>query len=196
MAAAARFPYLWAHGVLLCGKCQTGLPPARASQERHLRQPPHLLKGSQLRTQLDLFATYELQLPCKVELPRPPCAAVPGLRCHAAFVCAICDVDSQSLSLTRSEPAIRAHVSKEHGQKPAKQAEGRSWRRCTVQTFFAEAQHVRYFVVTDADGAEGDAATATTALEPQEQDFFELADADAAKVADDIKTEGQQGARL
>ncbi|ELR03272.1 hypothetical protein GMDG_08894, partial [Pseudogymnoascus destructans 20631-21] len=176
MAATARFPYLRAHGVLLCAKCQTGLPPTRASQERHLRQPPHLLKGSQLRAQLDLFATYELRLPGEVELPHQPCAPIPGLRCHAAFVCAICDVDGQSLSLTRSEPAIRAHVSKEHGQKPARQAEGRSWRRCTVQTFFAETQHVRYFAVTDDGRAEGDAATAAIALEPQEQDFFELAE--------------------
>ena len=120
MAAVAGFPYLRAHGVLLCAKCQTGLPPTRASQERHLRQPPHLLRGAQLRAQLDLFATYELRLPGEVELPRLPYAAILGLWRHAAFVCAICDTDSQSLSLTRSEPAIRAHVSKEHGQKPTK----------------------------------------------------------------------------
>ena len=46
-------------------------------------------------------------------------------------------------------------------------------------------------MVTD-DEAEGDAATAAIALEPQEQAFFDLADADATMVADDIKTEANK----
>ena len=46
-------------------------------------------------------------------------------------------------------------------------------------------------MVTD-DAAEGDAAAAAIALEPQEQAFFDVADADASMVADDIKTEGNR----
>jgi hypothetical protein len=107
-------------------------------------------------------------------LPDSPCAAIEGLRCHPAFTCGLCD-DYQGL--TRSEPAIRAHVSKEHKQKPAQ------------QTFFAETQHIRYFVVVGegADQASGDGKA--TALEPREQDFFKLLDEDAAAAELDAKAE-------
>ena len=161
---AARFPYLAAYGVLLCRECETCLLPVRTSQERHLRKPPHNLKGPELRTLLDLFATHELRSPGQVASPKEPCAAIEGLRCHPAFACTLCD-DVQP-TLTRSEPAIRAHASKEHEQKPSQQSEGGAWRRCTVQTFFAKTEHVRYFVVTDDDKADGEAATAAITLEP------------------------------
>ena len=186
---AASFSYLATHGVLLCRDCGTCLMPGRASQEWHLRHPPHNLKGSELRTLLDLFATHELRSPGQIALPDQPCIAIEGLRRHPAFSCILCD-DAQP-TLTRSEPAIRAHVSREHGQKPSQQSEGSAWQRCMVQTFFAKTKHVQYFVVTD-DKAEGDAATAAIALEPQEQAFFDLADADATTVADDIKTEANK----
>jgi hypothetical protein len=136
------FSYLLANGALLCTDCQTCLPPARASQERHLRQPPHHIRGQQLQTLLDLFATYTLRRADQVALPRPRGAAIDGLRCHPAFTCCLCDS-----CLTRSRPAILAHVSKAHQQKPAKQVEGSSWQKCSVQSFFAEKQHIRYFVV-------------------------------------------------
>ena len=58
---AGVFRYLQAHGVVLCVECGTCLLPSLTSQERHLRQPPHHVKGPQLRALLDLFATYELR---------------------------------------------------------------------------------------------------------------------------------------
>ena len=88
---AARFPYVAAYGVLLCRECETCLLPVRTSQERHLRKPPHNLKGPELRALLDLFATHELKPPGQVALPDAPCTAIEGLRRHAAFACTLCD---------------------------------------------------------------------------------------------------------
>ncbi len=189
------FRYLQTRGILLCSECQTSLLPTRASQERHLRQPPHHLKGKQLHALLDLFVTYELQLPGQVALQDPPCTAINGLRRHSAFACCICGNDKeQQQSLTRSEPAIRAHVSKDHAQKPAQQIEGSSWRKCTVQTFFAETRHIRYFVVDEAvdqqQTSHGWAKTADDAsLESLEKEFFELVDVDVAAAENDAKVE-------
>jgi hypothetical protein len=124
---AATFAYLPAHGVLLCTTCHTCILPSHSSQERHLRQPPHCYKSPQLQALLDLFGTYKLQLPSDVAPPEPPGLAVQGLRRLPAFSCCLC-----SDYLTRSKHAVEVHVSREHGQKPAQQVEGVSWRACTV----------------------------------------------------------------
>jgi hypothetical protein len=42
-------------------------------------------------------------------------------------------------------------VSQAHQQKPGQQVEGSSWQRCKLQTFFAEKQHIRYFVIRGLD---------------------------------------------
>jgi superfamily II DNA or RNA helicase len=194
---AASFAYIQGSGVVLCADCQTCLLPTRSSQERHLRQPPHHLKGPQLRALLDLFATYQLLPPGQVALPGPRGAPVRGLRRYPAFTCSFCGNDDDDPSrLTRSRPAIEAHVSKKHRQKPAQQIEGSSWQRCTVQTFFAEKQHIRYFIVQEAEeqAAEQAAEQASddggaAALEPGEQDFFKRLDEDVAVAEQDAKAE-------
>ena len=112
---AASFPYIQAYGVMLCVECQTCLLPTRSSQDRHLRQPPHHCKGPQLQALLDLFTTYELQLPSQVVLPNSPCSAiVEGLRCYPAFTCYL-----YNSCLTRSKYTLEVYVSKEHRQKLA-----------------------------------------------------------------------------
>jgi hypothetical protein len=80
-------------------------------------------------------------------------------------------------------------VSKEHKQKPAQQAEGSSWRKCTVQTFFAKKQHIRYFVMDDAKGVTRASAANTESLDPGEAGFFKLLDKDVAIAEEDVKVE-------
>jgi hypothetical protein len=81
------------------------------------------------------------------------------------------------------------HVSKEHKQKPAQQVEGSSWRKCTVQTFFAEKQHIQYFVVDNAQGAAGALDASTKSLDSGEADFFKLLDEDTAVAEEDAHVE-------
>ena len=195
---AASFPYLQPYGVVLCVACQTCLLPSRSSQERHLRQPPHHYKGSQLQSLLDLFGTYKLKPPGEVVRPAPPrCRAIEGLRCYPAFTCCLCHD-----CVTRSEHALHVHISKEHGQKPAEQVEGHSWRRVTVQTFFAEKRHIRYFVVEQEGKSEDDEGKGsgerrhgyvhghghpTKCLDAGEAAFFRWLDGDAAVAEEDAK---------
>ena len=110
---AVNFSYIPAYSVVLCIKCQTCLLPTRSSQERYLRQPSYHYKGPQLQALLDLFATYELQLPSQVVLPNPPCSAIEGIRYSPAFT--YCLYNS---CLTRSKHVLEVHVSKEYKQKP------------------------------------------------------------------------------
>ena len=179
---AAHFPYIQAHGVVLCVKCQTCLLPTRSSQERHLRQPPHHYKGPQLQALLALFAAYELELPSRVVPPHSPCSAIKGLRCYPTFTCRLCNG-----CLTWSKHALEVHVSREHKQKPAQQVEGSSWRKCIVQTFFAEKQHIWYFVVDDDATGASDASTAS--LDSGEEDFFKQLSEDVAVAEADAKAE-------
>ncbi|KUJ17840.1 uncharacterized protein LY89DRAFT_747774 [Mollisia scopiformis] len=147
--------------------------------------PPHHRKGPQLQALLDLFATYELQLPSRVVLPNSPCsAAIDGLRCYSAFTCCLC-----TSCLTRSKHALEVHVSKAHQQKLAQQVEGSSWRECTIQTFFAEKQHIRYFVVDDAKEAAGASDASIKSLDSGEANFFKLVDEDVAIAEADAKAE-------
>ena len=184
---AASFPYIQAYGVMLCVECQTCLLPTRSSQERHLRQPPHYSKGPQLQALLNLFATYELRLPSQVVLLYSPCSAIEGLHYYSAFACCLCNS-----CLTRSGHALEVHVSKEHKQKLAQQVEGSSWRRCTVQTFFAEKQHIRYFTVDNTKGATsaaGARANGLDLLDSEDADFFKQLDKDVAVAEEDAKVE-------
>jgi len=180
----ASFPYIQAYSVVLCVECQTCLLPTHSNQERHLRQPPHHCEGPQLQALLDLFATYELPLPSQVVLPNPPCSAIEGLRCYPAFTCCLCNG-----CLTRSKHALEVQVSNKHKKKPAQQVEGSSWRKCTVQTFFAEKQHIRYFVVDDAKGAAGALDAGTKSLDSGEADFFKQLNEDTAIAEEDAKAE-------
>lgn len=137
---------------------------------------------------LDLFATYELQLPSRVVLPNSPCSAIEGLRCYLAFTYCLCNS-----CLTRSKYALEVHVSKAHQQKLARQAEGSSWRKCTVQTFFAEKQYIRYFIVAgegegEERGLEGGEAKAEQGLSVEEQEFFRQQDADVEQAGQDATT--------
>jgi hypothetical protein len=92
---------------------------------------------------------------------------------------------------------LEVHVSKEHQQRPAQQAEGSSWRKCTVQTFFAEKQHIRYFVVaTEGEspekelGGEGRGNRAEQSLSAEEREFFRQQDADAKQAGQDAIAAG------
>ncbi|KUJ13131.1 uncharacterized protein LY89DRAFT_673228 [Mollisia scopiformis] len=63
------------------------------------------------------------------------------------------------------------------------------WRKCKLQTFFAEKQHIRYFVVDDAKEAAGASDASTKSLDSGEADFFKLVDEDVAVAEADAKAE-------
>ncbi|KAF4624950.1 hypothetical protein G7Y89_g13221 [Cudoniella acicularis] len=56
-------------------------------------------------------------------------------------------------------------------------------------TFFAEKQHIRYFVVGDAKGTSGALDAGTKSLDSGEADFFRQLDEDADIVEEDAKAE-------
>ncbi len=73
------FEYLPAWRVLVCRACGFCLRPGRDVWTRHLRQPPHGLKGALLRAQVELFESYDLRTP-EQELVPLPAREIPGLR--------------------------------------------------------------------------------------------------------------------
>jgi hypothetical protein len=77
-------------------------------------------------------------------------------------------------------------VSQAHQQKPGQQVEGSSWQRCKLQTFFAEKQHIRYFVIGEraADEEEG-GGEEEESLDPAERAFFQRQDADVKRAGQD-----------
>ncbi|KAN0113360.1 hypothetical protein V8E51_006311, partial [Hyaloscypha variabilis] len=168
------FEYLPAWRVLVCRECGFCLRPGKGVWIRHLRQPPHCLKGTLLRAQVELLESYDLCAP-EDQPQQPPCQAVPGLRLFDGFQCLAC-----SAGLTQHLPAIERHISKAHHQKPAQQVEGSSWQKCKLQSFFAEKQYIRYFVVGDAKEAVGALDAGTKHLDSGEADFFGQLGEDAA----------------
>ncbi|KUJ19611.1 uncharacterized protein LY89DRAFT_780523 [Mollisia scopiformis] len=71
-------------------------------------------------------------------------------------------------------------------QKPVLHQKSPLWRRCKLQTFFAEKQHIRYFVADDAKGA---VDAGTKSLDLREADFFKQLSEDVAVVEEDAKAE-------
>ncbi|OBT96259.1 hypothetical protein VE01_05857 [Pseudogymnoascus verrucosus] len=127
------------------------------------------MKGPQLRTLPNLFAKYELRTPSQVKLPDAPCAAIDALRSYPTFACCLC-----GSCLIRSDHAREMHMSREHKQKPAQQIGG---------GLVAAVPQVG----SDHDQASGDGKA--SALEPREQEFFELLDEDTAVAELDGKAE-------
>lgn len=72
-----------------------------------------------------------------IALLGPPDPAIDGLHCHPGLACCLCKG-----YLTRSKTAIRENVSQGHEQKPARQMEGSSWRKCSIHTALAETQYI------------------------------------------------------
>ncbi|KUJ16108.1 uncharacterized protein LY89DRAFT_719745 [Mollisia scopiformis] len=76
-----------------------------------------------------------------------------------------------------------------HQQKPALHKKTALWRKCKLQTFFAEKQHIRYFVVDNTKEAAGASDASTKSLDSGEADFFKLVDEDVAVAEADAKAE-------
>jgi hypothetical protein len=167
--------------VLLCTQCGFCLRPGRSVWLRHLRQKPHCLRGAPLKALVELFASYGLLAPEQVAVPTQ---AVAGLRLQDGFQCLTC-----SAGLTQSLQTIQLHVSKAHQQKPALHKKSPLWRACKLQTFFAEKQHIRYFVADDAKGAAGALDAGTKSLDAGEADFFKQLSEDVAVAEEDAKAE-------
>ena len=153
----ATFTYLPEWQVLLCALCGYCLVPTSSAWARHLRAAPHRLRGPELASLLELFASYALRpLPVRhgsqPALPLPA-RTIPGLQVHDGFACLLCPT-----FLSCNRQGLQRHLSKQHRQKRAvEQVEGTSYRRCALQTFFAEKRHIEYFVVdTDNNGSHSD----------------------------------------
>jgi hypothetical protein len=101
------------------------------------------LRGAPLRALVELFGSYGLLPPEQVAAPT---RAVPGLRRWDGFQCLTC-----LAGLTQSLQTIQLHVTKAHRQKSALHRKSPLWRKCKLQTLFAETQHVQYFVIDDDD---------------------------------------------
>jgi superfamily II DNA or RNA helicase len=167
--------------VLLCVECGFCLQPRRDVWPRHLRQQPHCLRGAPLKALVELFGSYDLLAPEQVAVPTQ---AVAGLRLLDGFQCLTC-----LAGLTQSLQIIHLHVSKVHQQKPVWHKKSPLWRACKLQTFFAEKQHIRYFVVDNPGGTTGASDAGTESLDSGEADFFRQLSEDAAIAEEDATTE-------
>lgn len=171
------FRYLPEWQALLCTSCGHCLRPGRSAWTRHLRLPPHCLKGALLKEQLELFDSYRLCTADRLAGQEPE-KVVAGLRVLDGFQCLTC-----STHLTRDIKAMGRHVSKAHQQMPSLHKKKPLWRACKLQTFIAENRFVRYFVVSDGkmptiSGEDGDADEGWAQSE-EELAFFERLDDDA-----------------
>ncbi|KAJ9658216.1 hypothetical protein H2201_007889 [Coniosporium apollinis] len=174
--------------VLICAECGFCLPPKRDLWKRHLRNQPHQIFGQQLKSLIELFSTYRLLAPDKVQHPgKETVQAIDGLKQHDGFRCYLC-----SEGLTRSLKTVKDHVSQVHGRKPAKQNRPIPlWAQCKLQTFFAETQHVRYFVVEEGASELADSRSATT-LAKEEEEFFRQQDEDLKQTERDAAEEANK----
>jgi len=138
--------YLPEWKVLLCTLCGHCLQPRPDVWVPHLRQPPHSLRGAQLKSLGELFGSYTLAAPEDVGSPGTteavPATAIPGLRVIDGWQCLTC-----TGGLTRNLKTMKLHVSKAHQQKPSSHKVSPLWQSCKLQTFFAENRLIRYFVV-------------------------------------------------
>jgi hypothetical protein len=173
--SGSTFTYLEEWEVLLCRDCGFCIFPGRSSQARHLRNPPHQLRGAELTTLLDLFTSYKLRVPLTTAeregvLLREglgslaPSKAVEGLRSRPGFACLLC-LTFLSCDLKN----VSRHVSKQHSQRPAEQVEGTAYTQCTLQTFFAEKKYIKYFRVDNS----GDLSSPIScSIAPAEEEFL------------------------
>jgi Orsellinic acid/F9775 biosynthesis cluster protein D/Helicase conserved C-terminal domain len=178
------FVYLSDQGLLLCVDCGRCLRPGRSVWLRHLRQPPHCLRGPQLQSRVELFESYRLRAPEHVDLPTGdgtvPAPSIKGLRIHDGFQCLTC-----SAGLTRDLKAIQRHVSKAHQQRAALHRTTPLWRACKLQTVFAENRFIRYFVVVEPTAAPSHAAE--DGLSATEASFFQHVHADLERAGEDAQ---------
>jgi len=135
---------------------------------------------------VDVFATYTLQDPALVEVPLQgdsgqPVRAVAGLRIQDGYQCLFC-----LAGLTRDLKAMQRHVSKIHHHKPALHRKEPLWRPCKLQTFFAETQFVRYFIVFEDDAEVARPASSDNA----DQLFFQQVDDDIFRAEEDVQKNG------
>lgn len=144
---SSAFVYLPEWRVLLCTLCGHCVQPRPGVWVAHLRQPPHGLRGAQLRGLEELFASYDLLAPKAVSTPgqgRPgPVPAIDGLRVVDGWQCLAC-----AGGLTQSLKTMKLHVAKAHQLRPSLHKRSPLWRACKLQTFFADNRLARYFVVT------------------------------------------------
>ena len=131
--------------VLVCNVCGSAVPPESTAIERHLRNAPHLLKGIRLKTALTAASLHQLAPLADVGWPENGIRALAGLAVRNGVECLACQ--SQRPYQTVDSKAMQRHISREHGIKPRTQLERTHWRRCHLQTFFAETRHIRYFRV-------------------------------------------------
>ena len=180
--------YLPEWRVLLCTLCGHCLQPWPGVWASHLRQQPHGLRAAQLKGLKELFGSYDLADPSKAGVPAPngdgPAAAIRGLHTMDGWQCLTC-----MGGLTRYLETMKLHVSKAHQQKPSSHRDRLLWQPCKLQTFFAEKQHIRYFVVDNATGAAGAAGAGTKSLDSGETDFFRRLGEDVVTAEGDAKAE-------
>jgi Orsellinic acid/F9775 biosynthesis cluster protein D len=65
------FPYDPVHQVIICSECGTCVIPGSASQERHLGEKPHQLRGDALRTTLQLLSSYMVRTVKELKASKP-----------------------------------------------------------------------------------------------------------------------------
>lgn len=175
-SGSSSFTYLAEWQALLCRDCGFCIFPGRSSQARHLRSPPHHLRGVELASLLELFTSYTLRPPLTIAereglppnnsaAPPLPSKAIDGLQLRPGFSCLLCGT-----FLSCHLKTVQRHISKQHGLRPAEQAEGAAYAICTLQTFFAEKKYIEYFCVD----ASSDAQSATSyAITPAEEAFLQ-----------------------
>ncbi|KAL2350397.1 hypothetical protein BJ546DRAFT_1112222, partial [Cryomyces antarcticus] len=187
------FVYHPEDGLLVCVDCGFCLLPKRDLWKRHLRKQPHNIFGRRLRSLVDLFPTYTLLTPDKIQYPTTAVKPITGLKLHDGFRCSLCPD-----GLTRSRKTIQDHLSKVHKRKPAEYSLDPLWVKCKLQTFFAETRHVRYFVVEDgtASGPSNleEAVPASMPQPPtkQETEFFHRQEEDTKQARRDAAEEANK----
>ena len=168
---AAAFQYLPEWEVLLCTTCGHCLLTTVSAWKRHLRGPSHKIQGKQLAELVTLFSSYQLRRPEQVLCPDTPTTPIEGLRKHRGYRCSVC-----SACRTRSLKTVQDHLSNQHGKKPTAYRSRPLWQACMLQTFFAENQHVRYFVLRERDQIDegpGPSSQHAAFFRRQEQDLLQ-----------------------
>lgn len=172
-SSAAVFQYLSYWEVLLCTTCGYCLLPSATAWKRHLRGPPHDIQGKQLVDLVTLFSSYQLKQPGQVCSSDVLTVPIEGLRKHQGYYCSLCQA-----CCTRSLKTVQDHLSSQHGKRPSTYKAAPLWKKCILQTFFAENQHVQYSVVQEEDTQnstikDGPLAQHTAFFHQQKQDMLD-----------------------
>lgn len=87
----ANIVYNAAHGIAICGDCETALIPDAASIERHFRAKPHQLLGSALKETVLKVLAYQLKSVHELRRQRPhrtdQCPRIPSLAAYSGVTC-------------------------------------------------------------------------------------------------------------